>query len=58
MYSQAGNAPQPPDYLSEGELEIFNKIKAELDPTRLEVHIQLSFFITSSATIVKGRGIY
>jgi hypothetical protein len=39
MYSQAGNAPQPPDYLSEGELEIFNKIKAELDPTRLEVHI-------------------
>lgn len=37
MYSQAGNVPQPPDYLSEGELEIFNKIKAELDPIRLEV---------------------
>lgn len=37
MYSQAGNAPQPPDYLSESELEIFNKIKAELDPIRLEV---------------------
>jgi len=37
MYSQASSTPQPPDYLSEGELEIFNKIKAELDPIRLEV---------------------
>ena len=39
MHSQAGHASQPPDYLSESELEIFNKIKAELDPVRLEVHM-------------------
>ena len=38
-YSQSQHTPppEPPDYLSEGELHIFNKIKAELDPVRLEV---------------------
>ncbi|KAB2569006.1 Altered inheritance of mitochondria protein 1 [Lasiodiplodia theobromae] len=30
-------APEPPDYLSEGELHVFNKIKDNLDPVRLEV---------------------
>lgn len=28
---------EPPDYLSEGELHVFNKIKQELEPIRLEV---------------------
>jgi hypothetical protein len=36
-YSQAGAAPQPPDYLNEAELHIFNKIKGELEPVKLEV---------------------
>ncbi|KAF2187240.1 bola-like protein [Zopfia rhizophila CBS 207.26] len=36
-YSQDSKPPEPPDYLSEGELHVFNKIKAELDPVRLEV---------------------
>ncbi|KAF2015393.1 bola-like protein [Aaosphaeria arxii CBS 175.79] len=31
------NTLEPPDYLSEGELHIFNKIKAELEPVKLEV---------------------
>ncbi|EKG10853.1 BolA protein [Macrophomina phaseolina MS6] len=30
-------APEPPDYLSEGELHVFNKIKDNLAPVRLEV---------------------
>ncbi|KAH7061085.1 bola protein [Macrophomina phaseolina] len=30
-------APEPPDYLSEGELHVFNKIKDNLVPVRLEV---------------------
>ncbi|KAJ4355724.1 uncharacterized protein N0V89_003744 [Didymosphaeria variabile] len=30
-------APEPPDYLNEAELHIFNKIKAELQPVNLEV---------------------
>lgn len=30
-------APEPPDYLNEAELHIFNKIKAELQPVTLEV---------------------
>ncbi|KAF1965602.1 bola-like protein [Bimuria novae-zelandiae CBS 107.79] len=29
--------PEPPDYLNEAELQIFNKIKAELQPVTLEV---------------------
>ncbi|KAL1390472.1 bola protein [Phyllosticta capitalensis] len=28
---------EPPDYLSEGELHVFRKIKQELEPVRLEV---------------------
>lgn len=35
--STAAAAPEPPDYLSEGELHVFNKIKDNLDPVRLEV---------------------
>jgi len=30
-------AVEPPDYLTEGELAIFEKLKAELDPIKLEV---------------------
>lgn len=30
-------APEPPDFLSEGELHVFNKIKDKLEPVRLEV---------------------
>jgi len=32
-------APEPPDYLNEAELHIFNKIKGELDPVKLEVRM-------------------
>ncbi|KAF2196879.1 bola-like protein [Delitschia confertaspora ATCC 74209] len=35
--SQESSGPAPPDYLSEGELHVFNKIKAELEPVDLEV---------------------
>ncbi|KAF2477504.1 bola-like protein, partial [Lindgomyces ingoldianus] len=35
--SQKSATPDPPDYLSEGELHVFNKIKAELDPVKLKV---------------------
>lgn len=37
LYEEPGSDPQPPDYLSEGELKVFNKIKSELQPTSLEV---------------------
>ncbi|KAG9197720.1 hypothetical protein G6514_001111 [Epicoccum nigrum] len=30
-------APEPPDFLNEAELHIFNKIRGELEPTKLEV---------------------
>jgi len=33
----ATSTPEPPDYLDEAELHIFNKIKSELQPARLEV---------------------
>ncbi|KAL1796611.1 hypothetical protein ACET3X_005151 [Alternaria dauci] len=37
-YSQStGAAPEAPDYLNEAELYVFNKIKAELEPVKLEV---------------------
>ncbi|KAH7076171.1 bola protein [Paraphoma chrysanthemicola] len=37
-YSQASAAaPEPPEYLNEAELHIFNKIKTELEPVKLEV---------------------
>ncbi|KAI5207028.1 hypothetical protein E4T39_02151 [Aureobasidium subglaciale] len=32
-----GSAVEAPDYLDEKELHIFTKLKAELDPTKLEV---------------------
>ncbi|KAF2875099.1 bola protein [Massariosphaeria phaeospora] len=37
LYSQDSQPPEPPGGLSEGELHVFNKIKAELDPSKLEV---------------------
>ncbi|KNG46428.1 bola-like protein [Stemphylium lycopersici] len=38
LYSQSASAtPQAPDYLNEAELHVFNKIKAELEPAKLEV---------------------
>ena len=41
--SSSTSSPEPPDYLSEGELHVFNKIKAELHPVRLEVcHLPVS----------------
>ncbi|KAF2085229.1 bola-like protein, partial [Saccharata proteae CBS 121410] len=33
----SASGPEPPDYLSEGELHIFEKIKAHLEPVKLEV---------------------
>lgn len=42
-YSQSTAAsPEPPDYLNEAELHVFNKIKAELEPVKLEVHFPFS----------------
>ncbi|KAF1829381.1 bola-like protein [Decorospora gaudefroyi] len=37
-YSQSASAtPEAPDYLNEAELHVFNKIKSELEPVKLEV---------------------
>ncbi|TKA65277.1 hypothetical protein B0A49_11120 [Cryomyces minteri] len=36
--TEAPSAPEAPDYLNESELKIFNKLKQELSPSRLEVH--------------------
>lgn len=33
----ASGAPEPPDFLNEAELHVFNKIRGELEPTKLEV---------------------
>ncbi|KAF2993426.1 hypothetical protein E8E13_000328 [Curvularia kusanoi] len=33
----ADGAPEPPDFLNEAELHVFNKIRGELEPTKLEV---------------------
>jgi hypothetical protein len=39
LYSQqTSTSPNPPDHLNEAELHIFNKIKGELDPVKLEVN--------------------
>lgn len=35
--AEANGAPEPPDFLNEAELHIFNKIRGELEPTKLEV---------------------
>ncbi|KAJ4400430.1 hypothetical protein N0V91_008684 [Didymella pomorum] len=35
--AEASGAPEPPDFLNEAELHVFNKIKGELEPTKLEV---------------------
>ncbi len=40
--AQASGAPEPPDFLNEAELHIFNKIRGELEPTKLEVRRQIS----------------
>ena len=37
-YSESASAaPEAPDYLNEAELHVFNKMKAELEPVKLEV---------------------
>ncbi|KAF2270265.1 bola-like protein [Lojkania enalia] len=37
-YSQRNTTPpEPPDYLNEAELNVFHKIRTELDPVKLEV---------------------
>ncbi|KAF2456404.1 bola protein [Lineolata rhizophorae] len=35
--AQAPTAPEAPEYLTKGELEVFNKLKGELAPQKLEV---------------------
>lgn len=35
--------PEPPDYLSEGERKIFEKIRRELEPVSLQVSVSFSF---------------
>lgn len=35
--AEASGAPEPPDFLNEAELHVFNKIRGELEPTKLEV---------------------
>ena len=37
LATESSEDPQPPDYLSEGELKVFHKIKSELQPSSLEV---------------------
>ncbi len=37
-YSQSAvSEPQPPEHLNEAELHVFNKVKKELEPVRLDV---------------------
>lgn len=36
--SSSSSGPEPPDYLDERELHIFNLIKSELKPSKLEVN--------------------
>jgi len=35
--SEQATGVAPPEYLSKGELHVFNKLKEELEPTKLEV---------------------
>ena len=37
LRTEPSKDPQPPDYLSEGELKVFKKIKIALQPSTLEV---------------------
>jgi len=48
-YSQPPSAvvPEPPDYLNEAELHLFNKIKAALQPVGLKVGDTFVFFFSS-----------
>lgn len=39
--AQEDGGVSAPDYLSEGELEVFNKLKRELEPTKLEVRLRM-----------------
>jgi hypothetical protein len=41
--ARADGAPEPPDFLNEAELHIFNKIRGELEPTKLEVRVRPSW---------------
>ena len=40
--AQVSGAPEPPDFLNEAELHVFNKIRRELEPTKLEVRGHIS----------------
>lgn len=51
LSTEAAAAPEAPDYLSEGELKIFNMIKEGLNPVRLEV---LARTTTSTALAMIG----
>lgn len=41
----ASAAVEPPDYLSEGELAVYTKLKKELEPTRLEVSLRSPLYL-------------
>ena len=48
------NGPEPPDYLSDGERLVFEKLMKELGPSRLEVWL-LPFMLVQLASWVEGR---
>ena len=54
-YSQQSSvAPEPPDYLNEAELHIFNKIKGELEPAKLEVRIMPTVLLSRPRNLRDG----
>lgn len=57
--AQANGAPEPPDFLNEAELHVFNKIKGELEPTKLEVRAgSLMVLVNGVREIVETHVIY
>jgi hypothetical protein len=56
LYSQEANAgPVAPDYLNEAELHIFNKIKGEMEPTKLEVCVKPDLNFVYPIAIMHSR---
>lgn len=56
-YSQsASTTPQPPDFLNEAELHVFNKIRSELEPVKLEVCTAFPAFLSADIASMRRHG--
>jgi hypothetical protein len=56
--SPAAAAPEPPDYLNEAELHIFNKIKGELEPVKLEVCMSPTVLTSCARRWERSHGLH